>query len=242
MGEEAAMGRDKVCAVVGVGPGNGEAFAKRFHEDGYEVALMSRTVSKLEKMAADLGEGAQPFACDATDPGSVERAFEKVAVELGPVDVLLWNAGSGVFGTVDDVDATALEQAWRINTLGLFAAARAVTPAMKDKEAGAIVVTGATASLRGGARFAAFAQAKGAQRNLAQSMARHYGPHGIHVALVIVDGMIDTPKLRASMPDFPADEKALKPAAIADAVHFLAHQHRSAWTFELDLRPAAEKW
>ncbi|MGF1466787.1 MAG: SDR family NAD(P)-dependent oxidoreductase [Sandaracinaceae bacterium] len=234
------MGDKPVCAVMGVGPGNGAAFARRFAKEGYAVGLMARNEQYLTELASEI-EGAKPFPCDATDPGAIASAFARVSTELGDVDVLLYNAGSGTFGTFDDVDADALERAWKINTRGLFQSAKAVVPAMRAKGTGQIVITGATASLRGGARFAAFAQAKAAQRSLAQSMAKHLGPDGIHVSLVIVDGMIDLPRMRTMMPDAPP-ERFLQPDAIADAVWHLTRQHPSAWTFELDVRPNVEAW
>ncbi|MEM9188059.1 MAG: SDR family NAD(P)-dependent oxidoreductase [Myxococcota bacterium] len=238
--------KEGVCVVVGVGPGNGEAFARRFLAGGYHVALVSRTQSKLDAMAKEMGEGphgvaARGFACDAGDPAALDATFGQIAEALGPVDVLLWNAGNAEFGSFEDVTFAQMESAWRLNTLGLHAAAKLVTPEMKKKGRGAIVVTGATASLRGGARFAAFAQAKAAQRSLAQSISRHAGADGVHVALVIVDGLVDTPMARERMPDVPA-EKKLKPEAIADSVWHLAHQDPSAWTFELDVRPSHENW
>lgn len=230
-----------VCVVVGVGPGNGEALARRFHEGGYAVALVSRTQSKVDAMAEAMGERAHGFACDAGDPDALEACFARITEALGAVDVLLWNAGNAEFGSFEDVTPQQMESAWRLNTLGLYAAARLVAPGMKDKGQGAIVITGATASLRGGAKFAAFAQAKAAQRSLAQSMARHAGPSGVHVALMIIDGFIDTPMVRERFPDVPADKK-LQPSSIAGAAWYLAHQDASCWTFELDVRPSAESW
>jgi len=226
--------------VAGVGPGNGEALARRFAADGYRVALLARSTDFTEKVAAEL-EGAKAFSCDVTDPDSVSAAFDSIRESLGEVEVLLYNAGSGVFGSIEELEAERFEGAWKVNTLGLVHCAKQVIDPMKERGRGSIVVTGATASLRGGARFAAFAQAKAAQRSLAQSMARHLGPAGIHVAIAIVDGVVDLPRTRESMKDAP-DEKFLKPAHIAESVHFLAHQERSAWTFELDLRPHVESW
>ncbi len=160
---------------------------------------------------------------------------------MGPVDVLLYNAGSGQWGNFQEITAEGMETGWRTNVLGLMVAGQAVADEMIARGAGSIVVTGATASLRGNIGTAAFAPAKAGQRSLAQSMARHLGPKGVHVALVIVDGVIRTPATRARMPDKP-DEFFLAPDSIAEAVHFLAHQDRSAWTFELDLRPFGERW
>ena len=231
---------DKVCVVVGVGPGNGVAFARRFADDGYKVALVARSADKLAAYA-DAIEGAKPFACDVSDPAAIQAAFTAIKDTLGPVDVLLYNAGSGSFSTVEETTPEMLEQAWRINTLGLLAASRQVIPDMLARGGGAIVITGATASLRGGAKTTAFASAKAAQRSLAQSMAKTLGPKGIHVSLVIVDGVIDLERTRAMMPDAP-DDFFLKPDDIAASVHWVAHQPRSAWTFEYDIRPFGETW
>ncbi|MEM1021900.1 MAG: SDR family NAD(P)-dependent oxidoreductase [Pseudomonadota bacterium] len=230
----------KTCAIIGVGPGNGEASARRFSADGYAVALLSRTREKLESLAAEL-PNARAFVCDAEDPVAVQKALEDVAATLGPIDVLVYNAGAGVFGSIEEVDLEAMEAAWRINVLGLAAAAKTVGPDMVARGGGTIFVTGATASLRGGARFAAFTQAKAGQRTLAQSIARHWGPKGIHVAYMIVDGVIDLERTRAMMPD-KGDNDFLKPADIAETVHHICHQPRSAWTFEYDLRPFSERW
>ena len=166
-----------VCAVVGVGPGNGEAFARRFAADGYVVALLARRAELDAKLAAEL-PGAKAYSCDVADKASIEAAFAKIRADLGEVDVLIFNAGSGVWGNVEDVSAEDLERAWRINTLGLFLTSREAIPAMRRRGSGAIVVVGATASRRGAAGAAAFAQAKMAQRALAESMARHLGPAG----------------------------------------------------------------
>ncbi|MEL6184498.1 MAG: SDR family NAD(P)-dependent oxidoreductase [Myxococcota bacterium] len=230
-----------VTAIIGVGPGNGLSFARRFAAGGHRIALLSRSLNDLNASAEALEGEAMAAACDATQPDSVAEALATVESRFGPVDNLLYNAGSAAFGSVDQVDAETMEMAWRINTLGLFAAAKAVLPKMREKKAGSIIVTGATASLRGGARFAAFAQAKAAQRSLAQSLARQVGADGVHVSIVIVDGIVDSERTRERMPDVPADLR-MNADYIAEAVWFLAHQAPSAWTFELDLRPSAEKW
>jgi NAD(P)-dependent dehydrogenase (short-subunit alcohol dehydrogenase family) len=155
--------------------------------------------------------------------------------------VLLHNAGSGLFGAFEDVTPESFEASWRTNALGLLLLGKQVVPDMLRAGGGVIVVTGATAALRGGAGFAAFAPAKAAQRSLAQSMARSLGPKGIHVAYVVVDGVIDIPRTRALLKDRP-DSFFLRPDAIAESVLHLVRQDRSAWTFELDLRPFGEKW
>ena len=165
----------------------------------------------------------------------------RIRSELGPVEVLIHNAGSGAFASWDDTTPEQFETAWRTNALGLLQCGRAVTPDMAKAGRGSIVVIGATASRRGGAITAAFASAKAAQRSLAESMARSLWPQGIHVAYLVIDGVIDIPRTRAFFKDKP-DEFFLAPDRIADTVHQLVEQDRSAWTFELELRPFGEKW
>lgn len=222
-----------VCVVIGIGPKNGRAFAQRFAAEGYAVALLSRSTDYASGLAAELGGKA--YACDVTDPAAIERAFSQVREDLGDVEVLLYNAGSGQFGTFDDVADEEFERGWQINVRGLLQTVRQVVGPMRDKGAGAIIVTGATASLRGKPFTAAFAQAKAAQRSLAQSFARQLGPEGIHVAVVIVDGMIGTD-------DQDADATALRPSDIAETAYHLATQPKSAWSFEVDVRPFGENW
>jgi NADP-dependent 3-hydroxy acid dehydrogenase YdfG len=229
-----------VCAITGVGPGNGAAFTRRFAAAGYRVAMLARSEDRLRDLQAAI-PNAKGYAVDVADAASVQSAFTAIRAELGAVDVLLHNAGSGMFGDFLHTAPDAFEHAWRVNALGLLLCGQAVAPDMLAAGRGAIVVTGATASLRGGANFAGFAAAKAAQRSLAQSMARSLGAKGIHVALVIVDGVIDIPNTRAIFPNQP-DAFYLKPDAIAETVFHLVQQDRSAWTFELDLRPFGEKW
>jgi NAD(P)-dependent dehydrogenase (short-subunit alcohol dehydrogenase family) len=235
-------GRTKlpVCAVAGVGPGNGEAFARRFAADGYAVALMARRADLTAKLAAEL-KGAKAYACDVADEKSVEAAFTGMRADLGEADVLIFNAGSGVWGHVEEVKAEDLERSWRVNTLGLFLSARQAIPAMRQKGQGAIIVVGATASRRGAAGAAAFAQSKMAQRALAESMARHLWPAGIHVALIVVDGVIGGPVTRSRVGDRPADF-FIDPAGIAATAADLVKQDRAAWSFEVEARPFKEKW
>ncbi len=230
----------RVCAVVGVGPGNAAAFARRFASEGYAVALLARSTSTSEALAAELGD-ARAYACDVTDAASVERAFVAIAADLGPVHTIVYNAGSGTWGTVEEITPDVLEGAFRVNTLGLLLCAQQAIPAMKAQGAGNIVVVGSTASRRGVARTAAFAPAKAAQRSLAESMARHLWPQGIHVALIIVDGVVDAPRSRALMVGKAADS-FLSPDALAHTAFHLATQHPSAWSFEVEARPFNEPW
>ena len=236
------MASDKapVCAVVGVGPGNGEAFARRFAADGYAVALMARRLDLSERLGKELPR-ARAYACDVADAGSIEAAFGKITADLGDVDVLVFNAGSGVWGTIEDVSPDDFERSWRVNTLGLFLAARQAIPAMRRRGQGAIIVVGATASRRGVAGTAAFAPAKMAQKALTESMARHLWPAGIHVALIIVDGQVRSPAAQARSPGRPEDT-FIAPSGVADIAANLVRQDRSAWSFEVEARPYVEKW
>jgi NAD(P)-dependent dehydrogenase (short-subunit alcohol dehydrogenase family) len=229
-----------VCVITGVGPGSGAALSRRFASAGYRVAMLARSEMRLKDFEAQI-QGTKGYPADVSDPVTVSDVFARIRRELGPVNVLLHNAGGGVFSDFLRTSPEAFEQSWRINALGLLLCGREAARDMLELGRGAIVVTGATASLRGGANFAAFAPAKAAQRSLAQSMARSLGPRGIHVAYVIVDGVIDTPATRQFFPDRP-DEFFLKPDAIAETVQRVVEQDRSAWTFEVDLRPFGEKW
>lgn len=229
----------KTCVIAGVGPGNGLSLGKRFAAAGYSVALLARSEAKLQRFSNQV-PGSRTFACDVTDETSVIDTFEAIRNQVGDVDTLIYNAGAGIFGSVEEIDSVSFETAWRVNTLGCFLCCRQVIPAMKDN-GGNIVIIGATASKRGGAKFAAFASAKAAQYSFAQSIARHLGPQGVHVSYVVVDGVIDIPRTRERFPDRD-DSLFLKPDHIAETIHHITEQPPSAWTFEVDLRPAAESW
>ncbi len=229
-----------VCVIVGVGPGNGAAFARKFQREGYAVVLVARHREYLEALVRDIPDSvAQP--CDVTDPEALARMVDTVERDVGAIEVAVYNAGNGVFGTVEDVPLADFETAWRVNVYGLVALAKDVLPRMRRRGYGNLCIIGATASLRGGANFAAFAAAKAGQRALAQSMARHVGKYGVHVSYVIVDGVIDSARGRAVFPH-EHDEFFLQAEDIAGAVFDLVRQPRSAWSFEIDLRPFAEKW
>lgn len=230
----------KVALVAGVGEGTGAALARRFHADGWRVALLARDTRVTQGLADELS-GARAYACDVGDAASVEAAMAGIRADLGEVDALLYNAGGGSFGGIDDITAEQFETTWRVCALGSLLLSKAVLPGMRAKGGGAIVFTGATASRRGGPRSAAFAAAKAAQRALAESMARSLWPEGIHVALMIVDGVIDIPRTRKMMPDKP-DEFFLKPEAIAEIAAHLVAQDRSAWSWEVEARPFKESW
>ena len=234
------MSDSKNCVVVGAGPGNGLALGRRFQAAGYQVALLARSADNLKQLQNAL-PAALTLRCDVTLADEIEGSFATIRADLGQVGVLIYNAGSGVFGSIDEVSPETFEAAWRVNTLGCFLCVREVLPDMRSVGAGNIVIVGATASRRGGAGFAAFSSAKGAQYNLAQSLARYLGPEGIHVSYAVIDGMIDLPRTRARFPDRPA-ETFLQPDQIAEAIYANTQQDRSAWTFEFDLRPHTEQW
>jgi len=225
-----------LCAIVGIGPNNGSAFARRFHAAGYRIALLSRSTAVSDALAKEL-TGARAYVCDAANPASVEAAFAKVQAEQGAVDLLIYNAGGGSWQTVEEISADDFERGWRINALGALVASQQVIPAMQHKGAGTIIFIGATASLRGRPKTTGFAAAKAAQRSLAQSMAKHLGPQGIHVSLIIIDGQIDAPGSAAV-----ERGQRLNPNDLASLAHYLTTQPRSAWSFEVDARPSQESW
>ena len=232
--------RKPVAVVAGVGPGNGMAYARRFAAGGYAVAILGRDADRVRSLGAGVA-GVVGFACDVTDPDAVDRTFASIVQQLGDVDVLLFNAGSGVFKSVEAITPEDFETAWRVNAYAALLCSQIVIPAMKRRGAGTILFTGATASLRGGKATAAFAPAKAAQRSLAESMARSLWPQGIHVALIIVDGVVDLPRTRAALPE-KKDGFFIDPSAVAETAWFLAHQDRRGWSFEVEARPAEEKW
>lgn len=238
------MNQSRVAVVIGIGPGLGRAVALRFAREGYSVALMARHRKNLSPVASeieDAGGTALSLEADAADASQVAEAFEGVRGELGDPGVLVYNAGAFKMGGLLELEPETFEQCWRSNCHGAFLAARQVLPAMQRRGEGTVILTGATAALRGSAGFSALAVGKFGLRALAQSMAREFGPRGIHVAHSIIDGQIDTPRVREMMPG-REDHTFLKPEAIADAYWHLHTQDPTAWTLELDLRPAVEKF
>jgi NAD(P)-dependent dehydrogenase (short-subunit alcohol dehydrogenase family) len=232
-----------VAAVVGVGPGLGAALARRFAQ-GYAVAIIARKAEYLKSLAAELrATGAQilEVPADIGDRAQVEAAFTLIREQLGPPEVLLYNAGSGTFGTITDITPEQYEDIWRVNAYGAFLSAKAVVPDLIARGRGVILFTGATAGTKAGPESVAFGPAKFALRGLTQSLARDLGPKGIHVAWINVDGVIDTPARRERFAQLK-EEDLLKPGAIAETYWHLAHQDRSAWTTELEVRPFKEKF
>ena len=231
------------AAVVGVGVGLGAALARRFGEH-YAVALMARDEEKLQRIADEMtAAGARAIAVpvDVSKAEQIHAAFEHTRSALGDVDVLLYNAAMRPFGRLMETKPSTFENTWRVNAFGAFLCSQAVVPAMLSKGRGVIIFTGATAGTRPFATSAAFGPAKFAMRGLAQVMARDLGPQGVHVAYVNVDGAIDMPFIHRLRPDLTKADM-LDPAAIAESFWHIAHQDRSAWTQELDLRPFKEQF
>ncbi|ANK79749.1 MAG: short-chain dehydrogenase [Rhizobiales bacterium NRL2] len=231
-----------VALITGVGPGTGAAVARRFAEGGYRVAMLARTAERLEALADEL-PGARAFACNVSKADELAAAIEEVRQAMGDPSVVVHNAVRGTFAEgVLDTRAEDLERNFRTNTLSLLHLAQLLAPSMIEAGGGAFVVTGNTAAHRGTPRFAGFAPTKAAQRVLAQAMARDLGPKGVHVAYVTIDAMIDLEWTRAGPGRDKPDAFFIKPAAIAEEIWHVAHQDRSAWSFDVEIRPFGERW
>ena len=235
--------------VVGVGAsqGLGAAIARRFAAGGFPVTIAGRNTEKLAATAAELsasGAKVESVVGDATKAGDVAR-FVAAAEGLAPLAVAVHNAGGNRPAPFLRVRPEDFEQHWREHALGAFHLAQAALPALTARGGGSLFFTGASGSLRGSANFAPFAAAKGALRNLAQSIAREYGPQNVHVGHVVVDGGILGERLLTARPGLAQErgpDGMLNIDAIAEAYWFMHHQQRSAWTLELDVRPWAERF
>ena len=232
-----------VAVVAGVGPGLGGALCRRLAAAGFRVVGLARSSDYGTKLAAEIGscpEGVQFFPCDLTDPLGVERVLGEVESGLGPPEILVYNAGHFVHRPFTETSVQDFSELWSVNCLGAMICARRLVPGMLALGRGKILFTGATASVKAGAQFAAFGSAKFALRGLAQSLARELGPQGIHVAHVLIDGILWTPKT-TRWPGVTR-EQCLLPEAVAESYLMLVNQERSAWTHELDLRPDVESF
>ncbi len=238
------MSEGQVAVVVGVGAGLGASLARRFADASMKVALAARGETVTGPLAAAINDsGGTACSCptDSSDETAVLELFGKVESDLGAPDLVVFNTGSYGRTSVIETSTEDFENCWRSGCLGGFLVGRTAARGMVTRGHGTIIFTGATAALRGGANFLNLAAGKFGLRALAQSMARELGPRGIHIAHTIIDGQINGPA-HADMTDEIADGKLLEPDAIAETYYQLHIQHRSAWTLELDLRPAVEKF
>ncbi|HXG51890.1 MAG TPA: SDR family NAD(P)-dependent oxidoreductase [candidate division Zixibacteria bacterium] len=231
-----------VAVVAGVGPGLGSSLARAFAAQGYAVALVSRNASSGEPAAREItaaGGRALVVPADVTRPEEVSAAVARIRADLGIPAALAYNAGGYARGPFLELDPAAFRRAFAVGVMGAVYLGQALIPDMLRAGAGFISVTGATAALRGRAGFAPFAIAKSSLRMLAQSWAREFHPKGVHVVHIVVDGQIDTPKLRERDPA-PSAGSLIEPEAIAAAVIHALKQPRSAWSHEIDIRPSVE--
>ena len=242
------MNDRKSVLVIGAGDSTGGAIARRFAREGFAACVTRRTAEKLEPLVDAIraqGGEAHGFASDARKEVDMETLVSHIEREIAPIEVAVFNVGANVRFSVAETTERVYRKVWEMGALGGFLMGREVARAMLARGRGTIIFTGATASLRGGSGFAAFAGAKHALRALAQSMARELGPQGIHVAHVVIDGAIDTAFIAENFPERyakKADDGILAPDAIAENYWNLHRQPRSAWTHELDLRPWSEPW
>jgi NAD(P)-dependent dehydrogenase (short-subunit alcohol dehydrogenase family) len=242
------MSDPKVALIVGAGDATGGAIARRFAGEGYTVCVTRRKVEKLDGLVAAIeaeGGSVHAFGSDARREEQAVALIEEIERDIGPIDVAVYNIGGNVRFPITETTSRVYFKVWEMCALGGFLMGREVAKRMLARERGTILFTGATASLRGGDGYAAFAGGKHALRALAQSMARELAPQGIHVAHVVIDGSIDTQFIAEMFPERYAlkdQDGILNPEHIADAYLMLHNQPRSAWTFEMDLRPWIENW
>lgn len=240
------MSRTPVALVIGAGDATGGAIARRFAREGFDVCITRRQVDKLAPLVSEIesaGGRAHPFGCDARDEEQMVALFDEIERELGDIEVVVFNIGANVRFPITETTGRVYRKVWEMACFSGFLTGREAARVMLPRQRGTIIFTGATASLRGGSGFSAFAGAKFALRALAQSLARELGPQGIHVAHPIIDGAIDTAFIRENFPErYALKDQAgiLAPDHIAEQYWQLHCQPRDCWTHELDLRPWME--
>src|SRR2546425_6957530 len=230
-----------VAVVTGVGPGTGAAIVRRFSRGEYAVAMLARSRDRLASLEREI-ERSRPYPCDVTDEAELERTLGAIRADLGTPKILVHNAVGGAFGNFLEIDPEVLNRNFQVNTMALLHLARRLAPAMVAAGEGAIITTGNTSALRGKAAFAGFAPTKAAQLILAESIAREVGPKGVHVAYVMIDAVIDLEWTRAMSSKPAGDPFFIQPSAIADEIWHILHQDRSAWSFNVEVRPFRETW
>jgi short-subunit dehydrogenase len=247
-----SVGSKGVCLVIGAGDGVGGAIARAFAAEGHPVCITrrGRNLDQLEALAATIraeGAAAHCFGVDAREEAEMVALFDRIESEIGALEVVVFNIGANVRFSITDTTSRVFTKVWEMACFAGFLAGREAARLMLPRGRGTILFTGASASLRGRDHFAAFAAAKHGLRAVAQSMAREVGPKGLHVAHIVVDGAIDGTFLRSNLsPEAVearlAEDSVLKPEDIARNYVWLHNQGRSAWTFEIDLRPWTETW
>jgi NAD(P)-dependent dehydrogenase (short-subunit alcohol dehydrogenase family) len=243
--------RRPVVLVVGAGDYIGGAIAKRFAAGGYLAAVGRRKADQLAPLVAEIeksGGRASAHALDARSEENVTEVFAAIERDLGPLEVVVYNVGANVLFPITETTSRVFRKVWEMACLGGFLCGREAARAMLPRKRGSIFFTGATASLRGGKGYAAFAAAKAGLRALAQSMARELGPENIHVSHLVIDAGVDTAWVRERIRESGRDpaqlppDALMNPASVGEAYWMLHHQTPDAWTFELDLRPHRESW
>ncbi len=237
------MKKRPVCMITGVGEGTGGCTAKKFANSGYSVAMLARTEKRLKKFENKY-PNSKGYVCDVSDTDNLNNICKLIKCELGAPEVLVHNAVKGNFEKLLDGKPEWFEENFKINTNSLMYLAHALIPDMIKAGKGVIIVTGNTAAKRGVASTPYFAPTKAAQRILAQSLAKDFGPKGIHVAYLIIDAFINTPWTRTRIEQQlnKPDKIFAQPEDIAEEIYHIAHQKRSAWSFDVELRPDIEKW
>ena len=236
-----------IALIIGAGDHLGAAIARRFATEGYHI-VATRRRGDLDTLISEvraLGSDVTALHSDARDEEQVMALIEKVESELGPMRVAVFNVGGNVRFGITETTTQVYRKVWEMCALAGFLVGREVAKKMLPREQGTIIFTGASASLRGSSGFAAFAGGKHALRALAQSMSRELGPQGIHVAHVIVDGLIENEATKAFLPDLFAskgENGIIQPDDLAEVYWQLHNQPKTAWTFEQDVRPYTEQW
>lgn len=242
------MSRSRCAIVVGAGSGTGAEVAKLLAREGHPVVVARRSEDALAPLVDEIrteGGMAAAVGADASDEAQVVRLFDAAEREFGPPEIVVFNAAGFVMGSILETESRRFEEMWRATSYGGFLVGREAARRMLPHGSGSILFTGATAAVKASANFAAFAAGKHGLRAVAQSMAKELGPKGIHVAHLIIDGVIDVPRVREQMPDLAAskgEHGLIDPASIAASMLWVHRQPRDAWTFELDLRPFKESW
>ena len=232
--------KDKLCLITGVGPGTGKALVKKFASQGYSVIMVARDADRLASIKKEV-PNTFAYPCDVSDEAAVNDMASQVVEEIGEPNVVFHNAVRGTFGHFLEISPADLEENFRVNTMGMLYLSRAFAPGMIKRQSRVLKASGNTSALRGKPRFSAFAPSKAAQRILCESLARDLGPKGVHVAYLVIDAVIDLEWTRKMFSE-EKDEFFISPSAIADTAYHVAHQERSAWSFNVEVRPFGENW